>query len=116
VAIRVGRHTRASDAGSGLVGPSGACLCTGLSQPLQGRFQRRSARLGVKRDRWQSSSHSQHNGGAVTNATNSITNMPNKDHPVPLRATQDHQSTTKRPVKFLVTPHALKLLETDHPI
>jgi hypothetical protein len=44
-----------------------------------------------------------------TNATNSNTNKPNKDHPVPLGATQDHQSTTKRPVKFPVTPHALKL-------
>jgi hypothetical protein len=45
-----------------------------------------------------------------TNATNSNTNSFNKDHPVPLRATQDHQSTTKRPVKFPITPHALKLL------
>lgn len=44
-----------------------------------------------------------------TNATNSNTNKPTNDHSVPLRATQDHQSTNKRPVKFLVTPHALKL-------
>jgi hypothetical protein len=44
-----------------------------------------------------------------TNATNSNTNRPNKDHPVPLGATRGHQSTTKRPVKFPVTPHALKL-------
>jgi len=44
-----------------------------------------------------------------TNATNSNTNKPTNDHSVPLRATQDHQSTNKRPVKFLVTSHALKL-------
>jgi hypothetical protein len=44
-----------------------------------------------------------------TSATNSNTNKPNKDHPVPPRATQDQQSTTKRPVIFLGTPHALKL-------
>ena len=46
-----------------------------------------------------------------TNATNSTTNKPNKDHPVPLRATQGHQSTTKRHVKFPVIPRALKLLK-----
>ena len=50
-----------------------------------------------------------------TNATNSNTNKPNKDHPVPLRATQGHQSTTKRPVKSLVTPHALKLPKRADP-
>lgn len=50
-----------------------------------------------------------------TNATNSNTNAYQHAQQGPHGATRGHQSTTKRPLVLIVTPHALKLLESDQP-
>lgn len=60
----------------------------------------------VHGDRWRSSSHSQHNGETRYQRYQLKYQQAQQRPPV---TTQGHQSTTKRPVKFTVTPHALKL-------
>jgi hypothetical protein len=72
--------------------------------------------LGAKRDRWRSSFHSPHNGDAQYQRYQLKYQQAQQRPPVPLKATQDHQSTNKRPVKFPVTPHALKMPGQAQPV
>jgi len=105
------RQNTASDAGVVL------CRSETLLPPYGGLVDDYRGGSNVRRpslvcgDRWQSCSRSQHDGDARYQRHQFKYQHAQQRPPGPLRATQDHQSTTKRPVGFLVTPHALKLLE-----